>query len=100
MLIRDDIDERRFKQIQQVLKISEAARIALIPTGPRITCCGTQPSRPSRVGHKNCGKQVSIEYAFRCLYCGFWFCRACAEVHFGMTREEHMIEYTSFDGTE
>lgn len=30
-----------------------------------------------------CHKQVKLIYAYRCLYCGIWYCRDCAQEHFG-----------------
>ncbi len=30
--------------------------------------------------------------AYRCLYCGIFYCRACAEQHFGKTIEEYRAE--------
>lgn len=30
-----------------------------------------------------CKKLVGWQYMFRCLYCGIWYCKECAEVHFG-----------------
>ena len=30
-----------------------------------------------------CNKQVKLIYAYRCLYCGIWYCRSCAQEHFG-----------------
>jgi hypothetical protein len=35
-----------------------------------------------------CGLVRALELAFRCLYCGVFFCTECAEVHFGETRRE------------
>lgn len=32
-----------------------------------------------------CGQLRALELAFRCLYCGAWFCVPCAELHFGET---------------
>lgn len=32
-----------------------------------------------------CGQVRALELAYRCLYCGAWFCVPCAELHFGMT---------------
>ena len=43
--------------------------------GHHVTCC--------------CDKKLPIHFAFRCLYCGEYYCQKCAEVHFGKTREEH-----------
>lgn len=37
-----------------------------------------------------CGLLRAIEMAFRCLYCGEWYCVNCAEVHFGKTVQEHV----------
>ena len=31
-----------------------------------------------------CNKYVQWHAMFRCLYCGVWFCKSCAEEHFGM----------------
>lgn len=36
-----------------------------------------------------CGKQFLMQHMFRCLYCGEWFCKECAEAHFGQTQEEY-----------
>jgi len=35
---------------------------------PRVTC--------------RCGKRLSVLMAFRCFYCGVWFCKECAAEHF------------------
>lgn len=35
-----------------------------------------------------CNTILPVEAAFRCLYCGIWFCRRCAERHFGKTVAE------------
>ena len=29
-----------------------------------------------------CGRRVAAAYAYRCLRCGLWLCRPCAERHF------------------
>lgn len=39
-----------------------------------------------------CGKRVYIEDMYRCLYCGEWYCRKCAEAHFDKTIEEYENE--------
>jgi hypothetical protein len=43
-----------------------------------------------------CGQLRALELAYRCLYCGEWYCFRCAEVHFGMTvqqwRESKRVE--------
>ena len=30
-----------------------------------------------------CLKLICLKDAYRCLYCGIWFCKKCAEQHFG-----------------
>jgi hypothetical protein len=39
-----------------------------------------------------CGWVRWIGFAYRCLYCGEWFCGPCAETHFGKTIEDWTIE--------
>lgn len=39
-----------------------------------------------------CGVSIDLPDAYRCLYCGIWFCFECAEKHFGKTVEQHMNE--------
>ncbi|HEX8556697.1 MAG TPA: hypothetical protein VF668_01270 [Pyrinomonadaceae bacterium] len=41
-----------------------------------------------------CGQLRALELAFRCLYCGIYFCLACAEEHFGETRRERRARVT------
>lgn len=40
----------------------------------------------------DCGYKRSLELAYRCLYCGIWFCVNCAEAHFGKTIQNHIVE--------
>ena len=35
-----------------------------------------------RVTCIDCGRRLSLTLAYRCLYCGFWFCPMCARIHF------------------
>lgn len=35
-----------------------------------------------------CGKRPDIRYAFRCYYCGIYFCKVCAAKHFGDSEEK------------
>jgi len=30
-----------------------------------------------------CGRRVALSHAYKCLFCGIWFCRDCAMRHFG-----------------
>lgn len=36
-----------------------------------------------------CGLRLPLRFAYRCLYCGEFYCQSCAEEHFGKTREEY-----------
>lgn len=42
---------------------------------PRVTCA--------------CGLKMPLRFAYRCLYCGEFYCQKCAEIHFGKTRAEY-----------
>lgn len=42
--------------------------------------------------HCACGQKRALVVAFRCLYCGLWFCARCAEKHFGQTIQEWIVE--------
>jgi hypothetical protein len=35
-----------------------------------------------------CGLPRALNLAYKCLYCGEWFCFSCAETHFGTTYRE------------
>lgn len=39
-----------------------------------------------------CGHSRALSRAYRCLYCGLYFCEKCAERHFGKTRLEWYAE--------
>ena len=39
-----------------------------------------------------CQKKLKPINAFRCLYCGQWYCKECAEVHFGKTVSQYRVE--------
>ena len=39
-----------------------------------------------------CGWRRWIGYAYRCLYCGEWYCGPCAETHFGKSIEAWTIK--------
>jgi len=36
----------------------------------------------------DCGKRIALVLAYRCAYCGVWFCHTCAQVHFGMRSDD------------
>ena len=48
----------------------------IISTDPQEVTCG-------------CGHKIPLRYAYKCLYCGIYFCWRCAEVHFGKTKAEY-----------
>ena len=39
-----------------------------------------------------CGRSIPLRFAYRCLYCGCYFCQRCAEEHFGKTRAQYLKE--------
>ena len=39
-----------------------------------------------------CGWKRWIAYAYRCLYCGEWYCAPCAETHFGQSINDWTME--------
>jgi len=39
-----------------------------------------------------CMKLINMKYAYRCLYCEIFYCRECAEQHFGKTVDESRAE--------
>jgi hypothetical protein len=39
-----------------------------------------------------CGQARALCKAFKCLYCGIWFCAVCAEVHFGKTVQQWVTD--------
>ena len=39
-----------------------------------------------------CGMTMPLRFAYRCLYCGVFFCQACAEIHFGKSRKQYNKE--------
>ncbi len=45
---------------------------------PKVTC--------------GCGHCIPLRFIYKCLYCAEWFCRDCAEVHFGKTVKEYNQE--------
>ncbi|MCP4700498.1 MAG: hypothetical protein GY862_27150 [Gammaproteobacteria bacterium] len=39
-----------------------------------------------------CDKKAPIVRMFQCLYCNVWFCKTCAEQHFGKTVAQYKQE--------
>ena len=44
-----------------------------------------------------CGLTMPLRFAFRCLYCGEFYCQPCAEDHFGKTRAQYNLEKKEHD---
>ena len=40
-----------------------------------------------------CTKRIPLRFAYRCYYCGQYYCDACASTHFGKSREEYRKEH-------
>lgn len=40
----------------------------------------------------HCHKLLHMKNAYKCLYCGQWYCKKCAEEHFGKTVAEYRNE--------
>lgn len=57
-------------------------------------CLGPHPED----GSKPCcphGLRIPCWKLYRCVYCGFFFCESCAEIHFGKTRAAYEAEQES-----
>lgn len=39
-----------------------------------------------------CGLKMPLRFAFKCLYCGEFYCQSCAEDHFGKTRAQWIAD--------
>lgn len=42
--------------------------------------------------HCECRRDIPLVLSYRCLYCGQWYCRKCAEKHFGKTVQQYRKE--------
>ena len=40
-----------------------------------------------------CQQKLWMQNAYKCLYCGEWYCKPCAETHFGKTVAEYRAEH-------
>lgn len=72
---------------QKLKTVYQQTKQVLDPVRPFVVC--------------GCNKKLQIQHAYKCLYCGEWYCAPCAEVHFGQTRQEyrktHPVEGMSTD---
>jgi hypothetical protein len=57
-----------------------------------VTCIGPHPESCDWRAHENHVLKLPLWKAYRCLYCGFYFCEKCAGEHFGKTRQEYEKE--------
>lgn len=59
---------------------------------------GTQMREAWKYSRVTCGCGITIKlvFAFRCLYCGEFYCGKCAEIHFGKTRAQYEHERTDY----
>lgn len=39
-----------------------------------------------------CKRRNPVRFMYHCLYCDCWFCKECAEIHFGKTVEQYYDE--------
>jgi hypothetical protein len=54
-----------------------------------LTLQWSQAVNHRRIDCADCTRPRGIEIAYRCLYCGVWFCAPCAEIHFGATVKDY-----------
>jgi len=66
-------EENRQRYYEQ-FKLIKAQEVDKIPAQHTTIRCG-------------CLKLVHWSQMYRCLYCGLWFCKKCAEQHFGYKTE-------------
>lgn len=71
-----EVTERRVILMHQLQEARQANRV-------QVTC--------------PCGCTIAINYAFRCLSCGLWFCRPCAMRHMGATVVDGRIVFNRED---
>lgn len=41
----------------------------------------------TRVTCASCKRKVPVRFMYQCFFCGLWFCKRCAAVHFGTDQE-------------
>lgn len=75
--------------------MSDVREVALPPRESSQQTMATQlkkiiAGRKFHCGH--CANRIPVTFAYRCLYCGVWFCQSCAELHFGETRSGYHAE--------
>lgn len=58
------------KWLRNAETVQSRTRQLLDVMGRRVRCGG-------------CGRETGLLHAYRCYYCGIWFCERCAAGHFG-----------------
>lgn len=51
-----------------------------------------QPGKTVQEVTCGCGLTMPLRFAFKCLYCGEFYCQVCAEHHFGKTRAQWIAD--------
>lgn len=73
----EEVKQRRAWMIKQLQLIVDQERIETPMQNVKIRC--------------GCNKLIGWQYMFRCLYCGVWYCKSCAEEHYGMKVPESFV---------
>jgi hypothetical protein len=66
----EEMQQKRAWLKEQLELISDQQRIRTPMENVKIRC--------------GCNKLIGWQYMYRCLYCGIWYCKDCAEEHYGM----------------
>lgn len=75
------MDRKKVTKIVTRFKERESDAVALI-RALKQAAVGEAPCH-------GCGRLLATWQAFRCYYCGFYYCAACAPEHFGGTRADY-----------
>lgn len=60
----------RQKRDTQTRLFNQLIELGPIIEQPQVTC--------------RCSEKMPIQYMYRCMECGLWFCKSCAKEHFGL----------------
>ncbi|MCX6896286.1 MAG: hypothetical protein NTZ16_12475 [Verrucomicrobia bacterium] len=78
----DDYEEKK-----GTIRARLASQLATVTRSTAtVKCLGAFPNRCG--DYADHGLEIPLWKAIKCLYCGFYFCEACAAKHFGKTRKE------------
>lgn len=71
----DKVPENDEERIQLLQIVKNQSKELAVLTGMKVTCY--------------CGKRINVyHHAYRCYFCGIYFCRKCAARHFNKVIEE------------